>query len=67
MKRRVFLLLELDDDEQASVLPPHLQGLVSRPLIEPITTRKQSTAWFPTEEEKREQRRSKALAKRKGQ
>jgi hypothetical protein len=55
--RKVFLVLELDADEVVS-LPPHLQGLLQRPLVDPIQTREAPPAnWFPTEEQKREKRR----------
>jgi hypothetical protein len=37
--RKAYLLLELDADEIVS-LPPHLRGLLQRPLIEPLQTRR---------------------------
>ena len=58
-KRRAYLVVELDPDEIACILPPHLQGIVSRPLVAPVETREAGTSpgpWFPTEPEKRAKR-----------
>ena len=57
-KRRVFLVVELDSDEIDNVLPPHLQGVVQRPLVDRIQTRTAPDAvWFPSEQMKRAERR----------
>ena len=66
-RRKAYLLIELDSDETESILPPHLRGLLSRPLIEPITTREgpAPVAHWPgfegTEEERRARRRQARL------
>jgi hypothetical protein len=38
-KRKAYLLIELDGDEVSSILPPHLQAILSRPLVDRLTTR----------------------------
>ena len=62
-KRKAYLLLELDSDEIVN-LPPHLRGLLSRPLIEPIQERRvHDKPWCPTEQQKRERRRQERIAR----
>ncbi len=70
-KRKVYLVIELDADEKSSILPPHLRGLVGRPLVDPLTTRRKPPTkrppldhWFLTPEDERKQQRA---AKRKQQ
>jgi hypothetical protein len=36
-KRKVYLMIELD--AEVTSIPPHLRGLLSRPLVDPLTTR----------------------------
>lgn len=62
-KRKVFLMIELDADEVAAI-PPHLRGMLERPLVDPLTTRQTPAGpWFPTKEQERQKRR-KAAAER---
>ena len=71
-KRKAYLLIELDADETA-ILPPHLRGMLSRPLVDPVHHQQppaiQTRAtWFPTIEERRTQRRKARTAnKSKGE
>ena len=49
-RRKIFLMLELDADEVFS-LPPHLRGLLERPLVDPLQTRQGPVSEAVDEEE----------------
>ena len=67
-KRKAYLVLELDADETSNILPPHLRGMLSRPLVEPVQTRTEKPEnWFLTEQQKRERRRQERIRKAKAE
>ena len=64
-KRKAYLVIELDNDE-LSILPLHLQGLVQRPLVDPLTTREApNEPWpgFETEPQRRAKQTRDRLAR----
>lgn len=66
-KRKVFLMIELDADELACI-PPHLRGIVTRPLVVPTQTRgATSESWFQMSDEEKARRLEEQAARQKGE